>query len=274
MADGAGPAKDDRVLAPTRWTAIAIVPVLLAAFVILFGFPDKTKDLWAWTIKPTMTAMVMGGGYLAGAWFFVRVARARQGHRSLTGLLGVTVFTAMLLLATIIHWDKFNHEHVSFWAWILLYVVTPLLLPLLWWNNRRTDPGTRARGDPLVPPPIRAMMATTGALVLLAAVMWFVRPTLIMAHWPWKLTPLTTRVICAFFAFPATTWLLFAIDGRWSSHEIPMRTASVGMVMIAVAAIRASDEFSGDSAPVYVGLLAVGLCFLVGVQVAMDRRVA
>jgi hypothetical protein len=29
-------APDDRLLAPTRWTARAIVPVLVAAFVILF----------------------------------------------------------------------------------------------------------------------------------------------------------------------------------------------------------------------------------------------
>ena len=274
MTDGAGPGKDDRLLAPTRWTAIAIVPVLLAAFVILYGFPDRTNDLWAWTIKPTMTAMLMGGGYLAGAWFFVRVARAREGHRALTGLGGVTLFTAMLLLATIIHWDKFNHGHVSFWAWLFLYVITPLLLPLLWWNNGRTDPGTRAPDDPLVPLPIRAMMATTGALVLLAAIMWFVRPTLIMAHWPWKLTPLTTRSMCAYFAFPAMTWLLFAVDGRWSAHEIPMQTASIGLVMIMVAAVRAADEFSGDSAPAYVALLAVVLCFLVGVQAVMIRRAA
>lgn len=274
MADAGSPGKDDRVLAPLRWTAIAIVPVLLAAFVILFVFPERTHQLWGWTIKPTMTAMVMGGGYLAGAWFFVRVARTKEGHRALPGLLGVTLFTTLLLVATIIHWDKFNHRHVSFWAWIFLYAVTPPLLPLLWWNNRKRDPGRLAPRDALVPAPIRVMMAVTGALVLVASVMWFVHPTLIMAHWPWKLTPLTTRTTAAFFTFPAVTWLLFAVDPRWSSFEIPMQTASIGMVMIMVAAIRASDQFSGDSAALYVALLGVALCYLVVVQVLMYRRAA
>ena len=77
-------ARDDRLLATTRWTAIVIIPVLVAAFVILYLFPSRTQDLWAWTVRPTMTPMLMGGGYLAGAWFFLRVARTRSGHQALS----------------------------------------------------------------------------------------------------------------------------------------------------------------------------------------------
>ncbi|HEX2191947.1 MAG TPA: hypothetical protein VHH09_02035, partial [Acidimicrobiales bacterium] len=88
------------MLAPTRWTATLIVPVLSAAFVILYLFPARTQELWAWTIEPDMTSMFMGGGYLAGAWFFARVARARSGHQALPGLVGTSLFATMLLAAT------------------------------------------------------------------------------------------------------------------------------------------------------------------------------
>lgn len=50
-------APDDRLLVHTFWTAALIVPVLVAAFVILFRFPGHTRRLWAWTISPEMTSL-------------------------------------------------------------------------------------------------------------------------------------------------------------------------------------------------------------------------
>ncbi|MGI8778549.1 MAG: hypothetical protein ACR2LJ_14485 [Acidimicrobiales bacterium] len=263
--------RDDRVLAPTRWVSIGIVPVLCAAFVILYLFPDRTTQLWAWTIHPTMTAMMMGGGYLAGAWFFARAATASQGHKVLEGLLGTTVFTSLLLGATLLHWDTFNHGHVSFWAWLLLYVATPLLLPWLWFNNRRTDPATPA-GDVAVPGAVRAVVTAIGTAQLVFALVMFVDPGLVIPHWPWAVKPLSARVIAAFIAFPAVTWALFATDRRWSSFEIPMETATIGLVLVLVATIRASAEFHG-AAPAYGAVLVVTIASLVALQVAMRRRV-
>jgi len=263
---------DDRVLAPTRWVSIGIVPVLCAAFVILYFFPDRTTELWAWTIHPTMTAMMMGGGYLAGAWFFARVATTTEGHRVLKGLLGTTVFTTLLLGATLLHWDKFNHTHVSFWAWLSLYVITPPLLPWLWFNNRKTDPGTMAAGDVAVPDTVRAVVTAIGVGQLLFAVVLFVRPSLFIAHWPWMQTFLTARVIAAFVAFPAVTWALFAADRRWSSFEIPMETATIGLALVLIATVRASGEFDG-AAPAYAALLLATLAALITLQVVMRRRV-
>ncbi len=244
--------------------------MLCAAFVILYFFPTKTTELWAWTIHPTMTAMMMGGGYLAGAWFFYRAATTKEAHRILKGLLGTTVFTTLLLGATLLHWDKFNHSHVSFWAWMLLYVVTPPLLPWLWFNNRRTDPGTMRPGDVAVPDPVRFAVTAIGLGQLLFALVLFVRPSLFISHWPWLMTPLTGRVIAAFVAFPAVTWLLFATDRRWSSFEIPAETATIGLVLVLIATLRAADEFDGQ-APAYAALLVVTIAGLIALQVVMRR---
>src|SRR5919206_1241889 len=89
---------DDHLLAPTRWTAIAVVPVLVAAFVILYGFPGRTHQLWGWTIHPDMSALIMGGGYLAGAYFFTRVVQTGQWHRASAGFVATTVFSSLLLV--------------------------------------------------------------------------------------------------------------------------------------------------------------------------------
>ncbi len=159
-------AADDRVLVTTKVVSAAIVPVLGAAFVILFVFPGRTDRLWAWTIPAHMTAMLMGGGYLAGALFFARAARSRRWHRLGPGFVATTVFTALLLAATVLHWDEFNHDHVSFWAWLALYLVTPPLLPLLWARNRRFDPGAPEPADRVVPARLAAVVGAVGAAQL------------------------------------------------------------------------------------------------------------
>ncbi len=257
----------------TRGVAIAIIPVLTAAFVILYLFPTRTKELWAWTISPTMTAMLMGGGYLAGAYLFLRVTTARQWHRVGPLFPAITVFTTMLLIATVIHWDRFNHGHVSFWAWLVLYILTPPLLPWLWARNRRFDPRSPEPGERLVPKAIRNVMVAVGAGQLAFSIVMFVRPTAIIGHWPWMLTPLTARVISAFAAFPAVGYLSFAFDRRWSSFRHVLEVATLGIVLIGIAAIRAADEFNGPRGIVQawrVGLV-VALALLIVLQVAMGR---
>ena len=233
-----GPIRDDHVLAPTRWVSAAVVPVLVAAFVILYGFPSRTDRLWGWTVRPEMSALIMGAGYLAGASFFIRAATVREWHRVGVGFVGTTVFASMLMVTTLLHWDRFNHDHVSFWAWVALYFSTPFLLPWLWATNRRTDPGELAPGDVAVPRPLRLVVGAVGAAVLVFAAIMFVRPTVVVDGWPWPLTTATARSISAFFAFPAVTWLCFLFDDRWSSFRITQQTAGLGMFLIGVGALR------------------------------------
>ena len=266
---------DDRVLKPTRVISVAIIPVLVAAFVILYLFPTRTRQLWAWEMHPTMTAMVMGGGYLSGAYFFYRAATVGQWHRIGLGFVAITAFTAMLGIATIVHWDRFNHGHVSFWAWALLYFSTPILLPWLWARNRVFDPHTLEPGDRLVPTSVRRAIVVVGAAQLTVAAVMFLRPTAIAGHAPWTLTPLTCRSLAAFAAFPSIIYLAFASEKRWSSFEILIEVAIAGMALIGIAAIRAHDEFDGDAVVVWgwrIGL-AVALMLFIALRIAMARPV-
>ena len=265
---------DDRLLAPTLWTARLIVPVLVAAWVILYVFPDDTARLWAWTVSPPVTAMVMGGGYLAGAYFFARVASVGRWHRVGWGFVATTVFTTLLLLATVLHWDRFNHAHISFWAWLALYLVTPPLLPLLFARNRRHDPGRPEASNVRVPRAVRATVATAGAAQLAFALVLFVRPTAVINHWPWPLTPLTARTVSAFVAFLAVLFVCFLLDDRWSSFEIPMQTATLGLVLVALAAGLARHDLTGPTPAVrtLAASLATAIVLLVALQVAMRRR--
>jgi hypothetical protein len=72
--------QNNRILPFTRWTAILILPFLLAAWGILYLFPQHTEALFAWPITPEMSARLMGAGYLAGAYFFIRAATNNKWH--------------------------------------------------------------------------------------------------------------------------------------------------------------------------------------------------
>ncbi len=270
-----GTQRDDRLLAPTRWVSTGIVPVLGAAFVILYLFADRTMQLWAWMVCPEVSAYVIGGGYLAGAYFFTRTSRAREWHRVGVGFVATTVFASLLLLVTVLEWEVFNHDHVSFRAWLLLYVVTPVLLPVLWRNNRRTDPGRSAPapGDVRVPHPVRLLVGLGGALQLALAAVIVVSPETVVDAWPWSVDVATLRVMGAFVAFPAVTWLCFLFDDRWSSFRITQHTATIGLVLVMLGAVRSRGEFRDDGRFwTYLAVVGVAVALNVVLYVAMERR--
>lgn len=247
--------RDDALLPATRVTAWIVAPFLLAAGCILYLFPDRTAQLWAWPIDPPMSALAIGGGYLAGAVLFLRALRAGRWHQLAVGLVAATVLASLLLLATVLHWDKFMHGHVSFWSWALLYAVTPPALPLLWGANRRRDPGPVA--TPTVGPVVRRVVATFGAGLLAVALLLFVRPALVIDSAPWVLTPLTVRTISAFLAFLSVSGLAFLVEARWSALRLHIETSALGLAFVGLGALRATGDFTGPTWSIW--LFAVAL---------------
>jgi hypothetical protein len=250
--------RDDRVLPYTRGLSLFIAPFLVVAWVILYLFPKHTATLWAWTIPSTMTSMVLASAYLGGAYFFVRVLREPHWHAVGTGFLAVTVFASLLGVATVVHWDKFAHDHVAFWLWAGLYFTAPFLVIGAWLGNRRYA-APAAAGDVLLRPVERGLVAAVGVLSLVQGVVMFVAPGALIDLWPWPLTPLTCRVVAAVFCLGgagAGAWL----DPRWTSVRMMLQVEVLMLVPMLVAAVRASRELIPGHAltwPLLVGVLLV-----------------
>ena len=250
-------ARDDRVLPFTRGLSLFIVPFLVVAWVILYLFPGHTARLWAWAIPSTMTSMVLASAYLGGAYFFVRVFREQQWHHTGTGFLAVTTFAGLLGVATLLHWDKFLHHHISFWLWAALYFTTPFLVLGAWFANRRYA-APPAADDVLLTPVQRAVIAAVGLVALVMGIVMFVAPGAVIDLWPWALTPLTCRVIAAVFCLGGAG-VGAMLDPRWSALRLMLQVEVVMLVLILVAAVRARDEMISGRAltwPLLIGLLA------------------
>lgn len=264
----------DTVLPTTRWLSMLIVPFLLVAFGILYLLPDRTGQLFAWNIQPRMTSMMLGEAYLAGAYFFVRAALSPRWHLVAVGFLPVTTFATLMGIATLLHWDRFNHGSFAFWTWAFLYFTTPFLVPLVWWRNRRLDPDAHEMGDPTVPTWVRQVIGIAGALIVLIGLAFFVVPDIMIALWPWKLTPLTADVIGALFALAGVGASCIARDARWSAVRIAVQSQMIALVLIALA-IAFSWGNLRQGYPLTWVFVAGMLLFLVGSPVFylwMERR--
>jgi len=242
--------------------------------------PGRTADAWSWTIKPDPTPIFLGAGYGAGAYFFLRTFLARQFHPSSAGIFGAGFFATLMLIATLIHWDRFNHGDaplvgaIVFYGWVAVYVVSPFVVLGLWWVNRRTDSRVPAPGEAIVPAPVRAM-ALGGAIgAIVASAVFFLAPQTAIDVWPWTLTPLTSRVLGAFTAQVGVGALLLSRDPRWSAWRLIVQTFLVATALLLVGAARAWGDF--DSANVmtylYLGGLVAGDVALVLLYRSMSRQ--
>jgi hypothetical protein len=266
--------RGDRVFPATRALGAVIVPFLLVAFGLLYVFPDDTQHWFAWNVQPTITPLIMGAGYIAGAYFFVRVARETRWHRIQVGFLPVTAFTLFMAIATFNHLDRFATQHVAFWIWVGLYVTTPVLVPLAWWRNRATDPGTPEPGEPPLPRSLRPALLTAGALQSAVALVLLISPSTMIEHWPWTLTPLTAQTLGGWFALPGVTALMMGLDGRWSAIRITLESQLIGLALILVGTARAWEDVDTGNGLAYVFVVGIAGLFvaLLALECSMVAR--
>lgn len=263
---------DDVVLRSTRALAVVVVPVLVVAVGVLFGFPSRTESLWAWPIKPHMSSFLLASAYAGGLYYFARVLSERRWHRIAAGLPAIWAFVCVEGAATVVHWDRFSHDNVAFWLWAGLYFTTPVLIPLVWLRNRAADPGIPEDDDAVLPAALRAALAAMGTIQLGLAVFLFAFPATAARFWGWDLTPLTARSASGWFAL-GVGGIVLAFETRWSAARIFVESLCVVLVVLAIGALRARNEFhTGRTATwIFIGGLTAGLASFLWVHVVLQR---
>ena len=234
---------DDSIKPFTRWIAVIVVPFLWLAFLILFFFPDSSGERFAWAIKPHLTAMYMGAGYLGGSWLFINAIFGKRWHRIAGGFLPITTFTWFMMFATFLHWDRFSNN-LAFILWLILYVMTPFLVPTLWYLNGKVDSGEREETDVLISDVVGKVLKLMGILGSIYAVVGFINPNFAIQTWPWTLTPLTARMICGWIALLSVGAFTMSNEIRWSGWKIPLESIAIWHVFVFVAIFMNRSELT------------------------------
>ncbi|MGE5073576.1 MAG: hypothetical protein ACM3MF_09120 [Anaerolineae bacterium] len=264
----------DRIRLETKITAAVIVVVLLLAFLALYVFPENTATDFAWTIQPRTSAILIGAGYTAGAYFFLRLLFEKRWHRVQAGFLPITAFTVCMLLATLLHWGRFHQGQLPFYSWFIIYLLTPFAVPFLWWRNRSTAATELEPGDVRFSPLARTVLRVGAALGILAFVIVFVQPAILIGLAPWKLTELTARVFAGWSILTLATVYSIAADGRWSAARILVESAMVGLALTLLAMPRMWADFDPAKPMTYafVGGIAVTVIVFLLLHIWMDAR--
>src|SRR5882672_3601348 len=137
--------------------------------------PQATATNFAWPIQPAVTAALFGAVYfsalpLMAAGFFTRI-----WERVRVVVLPSAVFTAVMLLPTFLHIDRFSTGTVSFAIWLASYVLPPPVFVACYiWQQKRSQPVGSGATRPLPKLERSFFFANGGALMILAiAVMLF-----------------------------------------------------------------------------------------------------
>jgi hypothetical protein len=248
-----------------RVVAGFLVLILVDAAQLLWFYPGRTATLWAWKLQPEITAMVLGSVYIAGAYFFARLLFDAPWQRVEAGVPAIIAFVWLAALATILHDDRFIKDALPFAAWVTLYTVTPIGVPLLYIYNRRR--AGRPEG-PTLPRNARIALAAAGSAVVVVGLVFFVAPDVAIDAWPWTLTPLTARIMGAVIVLYGGVWPSVALNGTWRGARIPLQAHALGLTFVLLAVARGQDVIDWGNA------LAVVFVAVAGVMLAISAALA
>jgi hypothetical protein len=241
-----------------------VVANAYAGAISLIFFPGNTDSLFFWKITPNINAVLFGALYLvAGSVVLLAVI---QGSYELARYLTPMIipFSTLLLLATLMHLDKFT-PGIKLYYWGAVYIVAPLATIFFYWQFERAGASWKIKSSP-VKPLARWFAIILGALLTLYVLTSFILPDVIVNFWPWLLTPLLAQAFGAWLAALAGGLLWFGWERDWKRLQplaylmtlIPVST------LLVIAFDQADLKTTGLNLIIFVAaLVGLGLCGVV-----------
>ncbi|MCC6189203.1 MAG: hypothetical protein IT318_09205 [Anaerolineales bacterium] len=253
----------NRPLAPLLRALLWLtVPILLGAGGALFFFPDWARPRWPWELAP-FNAAFLGAFYLsagagvavlafAGAWWPARVI-----------LPMIFVFTATLLLFSLLEARRFIFTRWATYGWFLIYLGLPIITGLALWRCRDW-PAPQAYPTP---PGWRNWLLGVMAVMGLYGFVLFLFPTVIGAYWPWPLDEFHGRAYSVIFTVGAIGLLgLAQFSAPGERMALGLATSLMGLFAIfGVVIVDASRHVvAWGNAGVWLWLALFAIQFVTG----------
>ncbi|GAA1766995.1 hypothetical protein [Kocuria aegyptia] len=246
--------------------------LVFLAGLLLYVFPLRTAEWFAWTIDPPMTAVFLGAAYWSSAVLEVAGARSAGWDRAKLAVWPVFVFTALTLGVTLLHLERFHlsPDHpflarVATWTWLVVYAAVPVAMLVIGRVQARSRPpaaaaGTEARAP--LPTGLRLLLAGVAAVLLLAGAALLLLPAQAATLWPWTLTALTARAVGAWLV--GLGWAAAYALSRGDARTVrPLGLSALAFALLQVVALlRHGDVLEWAGAPAagfVIVLLAIGV---------------
>ncbi len=266
---------------PLRAWLVVEVFFGLAAISTVFLRPQDTATSFAWPIEPDVMAATLGAFYVATAPVLVMAVFARTWQQVRVIVLPSAAFCTAMLLATLLHWDKFSVGTFPFLIWFASYVLPPpIFVALFLWHQRRAAPVGASTAQPMVSW-VRTFLQVNGLTLTGIGLVGFAFPGLIMAAGPWALTPLTARTLCGWLLGVGLLQVSMAREGDGLRARLPTAQMVLLPVAVLVQLIRFAGQVDWGNPPMWVLLadfaLVASACvylWVAGVTQPVPRHVA
>ena len=217
---------------PMRLVLAFVAANALAAAASLVLFPAGTEAGFFWEITPPIGAAMFGALYLAAGLLVARAALEGLWEPARYLAPMVVVFTAMVLLTTYLHLDRFDGG-LKLLYWLAVYAVALVAAAFFYYQHEIGGADWKV-ADRRTMPAVRSAALAVGLLAAAFVAVGYAAPGLVMGLWPWELTPLTTR---AFLSWVGA----LAVGLLWVSHDPDRgRTRPVAHMLVVTAALLAA----------------------------------
>ena len=257
---------DDRLSPLARWVFLPLVPLTAVFGPLLVLAPGQTATYWAWTIQPSMSAVWVGGGYTFGACAISTMLVLNRWRTAILAITATIPLAYAMIVATLVHLDRFPTGSVRFWVWLVIYVVLPIGLPVILIRNHRADPGV-GPGDQLLPRWLGRSLGAIGVVIDAFALALFAFPGTVGRLWPWPLTPLMAQVVAGWLMFFGTGAAMLAVERRLRAVRAFLPSVAVWFAVLAVAALFHLHDF--NRGPVATGAYFVAVTAVVLVSLGV-----
>jgi len=220
-----------------------------ALLVAVLGYfaPTQLAAITSWLVLPPLHARFVGALYFYGAVFMVGCMMARYQAEVRFALPMIAIWTGLLFVVSILSLSAFDFALLPVWIWFASYLVYPLIALGLAWQQRRPVnddlPGTPLAGW------ARNFLLTQGVGVGVLALALLLAPNLMVAVWPWKITPLLAQTYGGpLLAYGVGSWL-FGQRRTWAGVRAVVPAMLVFTAGVLLASLIHRDLFSiGDVA--------------------------
>ena len=223
---------------PKGFNRVGLIQMPLALFFVLWLLIFPAAGIYfAWPVKPVLTALFIGAGFILRAYFGFHLWREKEWFRLRWSMTGDLVFLGVLFVATWWHVDEMNW-HLSGVSqglrlfsfgiahiWILAYTFEPLTVLLLRPHQPEANapvPPDASEG-PLLPFLKNTLLAYFYVGTGIAALL-FLNPDFANTRWPWELNPFDARIMAAWPAACAAWSLTMHEMKDWAEVKIGVRS--------------------------------------------------
>src|SRR5882757_10041007 len=136
LAQTSSPADTPAAWPLRAWFAAEIFFAIASSSAVLLA-PQATATNFAWPIQPVVVAALFGAVYFCALFVMAGGLFTRIWERVRVIVLPSAVFTAVILLPTYLHLERFATGSVSFGIWLASYVLPPpVLVACYLWQQR------------------------------------------------------------------------------------------------------------------------------------------